>query len=88
MITATERKNAGKLEDARKRFLAVAKTYQDKGKTKAFQSYWRAQAEAADCLYQVYLGALKEDPQKADPANRDKAIEELKKIAAAARKDG
>ncbi len=75
---AIDLKNQGRFEDARKKLLAVKPTFVHQGKTKPFTGYWRARAEAADCLYQRYLKAKKDQKDLKDAEKlRQQAIAEL-----------
>ncbi len=79
MIEATDLKNARKLAEARTRFRQVPSIYEKKGTSHDFEHYWRARAEAADCLYQIYLAG-----KKTNADQRRQVLQELEEILAKA----
>jgi len=78
LSSAVDLKSRNKFEEARKAFLAIEATFEHGGEMRPFRSYWRARAEAADCLYRIYLEEAKKG--KADPKKRAQAEKELKEV--------
>ncbi len=81
-------KGEQKYTNARDRFLSVNPTYEEKRVKKPYKNYWRCRAEAADCLYQVYLKEKEDKEKEADPDKLKKVEQELLEALSKAKEAG